>query len=564
MLGKSWEEDDHKRASSWFQNVRALAATGFVDSLGLASSSLGWEARLQLREKRYAPAIDLYLEQAASGDPSAVNSLRFAASAAMQRGARALRPLAAHPRAQRVITAYVISGCREPVIDVDGPLKEPILELAAKSSYLAPRITGWHTFKAPVQIWLESVEAAKIRDVDSAEQLALAAYQAGKMDMAQRWVLLSRSNSITAQWIQAKLLMRDGKINQAAAILARLSALFPTWSAETNRPARLESNLIVDAGYPYPGELWLSAPSEVLGELGALRVARREFSQALDALLRSNFYMDADYVAECVLTADELKTYVDRHWPGYSVADKEAEQAFSLQYADGAPGAHIRDLLARRLTRSERFDEARNYCSDRGLLIFDQYVQSLRLGRDQTNAPDARAKSLWQAAQLLIQNGWGFYAPATGPDWHYSWGLQGRTNPFEFGPSATNRLSLTNLSFLTPTDEERRRVSRNVAQPEKNFHYRYAALDLAWAAVELMPNNSDETARLLYTAGSWIKALDPKAADRFYKALVRRCGKTAIGAEADRKHWFPKLDANGNVLPPQPAPTTPETVLDQN
>src|SRR5258706_14538864 len=178
LLGKRWEEDHHKRASSWFQNVRALAAPGFVDILGLASSSLGWEARLQLGEERYAPAIDLYLEQAASGDPSAVNSLRFAASAAMQRGARALRPLAAHPRAQRVITAYVISGCREPVIDVDGPLKEPILELAAKSSYLAPRITGWHTFKAPVQIWLESVEAAKIRDVDSAEQLALAAYQA--------------------------------------------------------------------------------------------------------------------------------------------------------------------------------------------------------------------------------------------------------------------------------------------------------------------------------------------------------------------------------------------------
>ena len=54
-----------------------------------------------------------------------------------------------------------------------------------------------------------------------------------------------------------------------------------------------------------------------------------------------------------------------------------------------------------------------------------------------------------------------------------------------------------------------------------------------------MPDNSAETAHLLWMAGTWIKYADPKAADRFYKALVRRCGQTPLGREADRRRWLP-------------------------
>ena len=36
--------------------------------------------------------------------------------------------------------------------------------------------------------WLAAVEAAGVRDVESAQELALAAYQAGDMDAAQRWI----------------------------------------------------------------------------------------------------------------------------------------------------------------------------------------------------------------------------------------------------------------------------------------------------------------------------------------------------------------------------------------
>ena len=113
-------------------------------------------------------------------------SLRWAASRSLGQGASALRELAAHPRAQRVITAYVISGgWAKPPHDIDGTVKETTLRMmekaASKATFLSATKPSWHTFKRPVLLWLEAVEAANVKDIDSAEQLALAAYQAGEM-----------------------------------------------------------------------------------------------------------------------------------------------------------------------------------------------------------------------------------------------------------------------------------------------------------------------------------------------------------------------------------------------
>ena len=58
----------------------------------------------------------------------------------------------------------------------------------------------------------------------------------------------------------------------------------------------------------------------------------------------------------------------------------------------------------------------------------------------------------------------------------------------------------------------------------------------------MMPEQTDRTARRFCIAGRWLCVRDDQAADRFYKALVRRCGKTALGKKADKLRWFPKLD----------------------
>lgn len=90
-------------------------------------------------------------------------------------------------------------------------------------------------------------------------------------------------------------------------------------------------------------------------------------------------------------------------------------------------------------------------------------------------------------------------------------------------------------------EEQRLAPATDDVQPLLRFHYRYRAAALAWEAAEQMPDNTEETARVLCTAGTWLKYRDPQAADRFYKALVNRCRQTVLGQEADRLRWFPNL-----------------------
>ena len=113
---------------------------------------------------------------------------------------------------------------------------------------------------------------------------------------------------------------------------------------------------------------------------------------------------------------------------------------------------------------------------------------------------------------------------------------------FEDTEASSVRAGQVNGALLTkPSDGERQRLAaQNSNQPQRRWHYRYVAVDLAWEAAQLFPNETDELVRLFCEAGGWIKAQDPKGADKFYKALVRRCGSTALGKEADRLRWFPR------------------------
>jgi hypothetical protein len=59
----------------------------------------------------------------------------------------------------------------------------------------------------------------------------------------------------------------------------------------------------------------ISPRQHVLGEIGVLRITQREYTEALDCFLQGSFWADAAYIAEGVLTVDELKGYIDREWP---------------------------------------------------------------------------------------------------------------------------------------------------------------------------------------------------------------------------------------------------------
>ena len=529
MLGTLWEKEDPDKAVEYCQMTRDFEKRGMADSIGLATAALGLEARVELRRGHFKQALELYLKQYAAGDGSAVVSLRWAAGEALTAGGDELGVIAAAPNERSVVTAYLICGER------DG-------ERFATSGTVAT---------SSIAAWLKAVEAAGVKDVESAERLALAAYQAGEFELAQRWIKRAHNTPVT-QWLQAKLYLRAGKVAPAAALFVQLADRLPVVpESEATNSTEFVDSLYIPTGGRYAHELDNSAARvRVVAELGVLKLSRGEFAQALDALLRSAFWQDAAYVAERVLTTDELKTYVDQNWPigeGHTNAAPIDDSSPTLM-PHGYWG-EIRYLLARRLTRELRSREAREYFPTKLQASFDELVVALNAGWNESSPAAQRAHALFVAAKIARTNGMELLGTELAPDWHI--------NDGNFDEGLTWQVRVTNSLAAVASvasEEEIQRASRPQADPEERFHYRYQAAFLAWEAAKLMPDNADETARVLCTAGTWLKGRDPKTADMFYKALVRRCRQTAIGAQADRMRWFPILDAAGNPKPYQPHP----------
>ncbi len=501
MLGRNAGHTD--KAIDYYKKVRVLAEQGFADSLGLAEASLGWEARARWKQGDFVRAIELYIEQLAAGDPTAAYSLEFVIPMALQEDDKVLQQLAVSSIAQRIVTAYVISRDRW-------------------------EFDQWETTTIASRRWLEAVERAGIKDVASAERLALAAYQAGEMDQAERWIRRAPANCSTAQWIKSKLLLRAGKVNEAAALLARISKYFPT-TEPTNSASKLEQNLYGVSGVA-PGR-------QLMGELGTLRLSRGEYTQALDALLASGYWTDAAYVAERVLSPDELKRYVDTHWPKIIISGTNDMNGGEIdsELSPSTISRNLRYLLARRLTRISRGNEAIEYYPDDQQPAFKLLVSALQRSYDQNGPKEDRAHAFWEAARIVRTNGMELLGTEVEPDW----ALYGGS--YDLGNVGVYRSTFSETNKVRPSADELNRLKKYEADPGLRFHYRYIAADLGWQAAQLLPNNTDETARILCEAGTWIKYLNPKAADKYYKALVRRCRRTALGEEADRIRWFPDL-----------------------
>ncbi len=528
MLGKTCPAEESDKALAWFEQVRTLATGGFADSVGLAAASIGWEAQVHLSRKSFLKAIELYLEQAAQEDATAAQSLRIAARAALD-DAEALPGLAKHPQARRVITAFAISD-RSTHWDDD------------PDSHANQRVARW----------LEAIEAADVTDVEAAEALALAAYRSGQMETAQRWIKRSKPTPVT-QWLQAKLCLRDGKVNQAAVLLAKVARAFPEDdSTDSDERKSLAENVFVLGS----DDLDVRPRRQILAELGVVKLSRREYTEALDCLLRAGFRIDAAYVAERVLTLEELKSYVDRSWPETNAVEKDEDHKPDW---DGTSAKtlrpRIRYLLARRLVRA--CEPARDYFPEEWRARHDELMAALKIGETESLPNEQRADGWWRAAKLIREHGLELLGTEVEPDWHIHGGN------YEDGVKVSDRTDAAGVKAVAATADELARARRHNADPETRFHYRYQAAFVALQAADLLPSNSEEKARILCTAGAWLKGRDPETADIFYKKLVRTCRKTAIGDAADRKRWFPILDEAGNLIQQTRLPPDQRDVISQ-
>jgi hypothetical protein len=514
MLGRSLLESDPGEAVSWFARLRELAGAGFADSLGLAAASVGWEARAELGRGGYERATELYLTQLATGDDTAVTSLELTASRIVTAGV--LARAAAHPQARQLVTAYVLSR--------------------GESS---PSRPGTWSARLAEQ-WLDALEQTQGTGVADADRLAAVAYQSGDLARTARWLAVAPPDSPIGGWLRAKLLLRDGKLDAAAAQLAQVSHSFPRLA----RSSALQEDWYIE----YDDYEILRPASEAIRiEAGILQLARRQYVEALDALLRARLWTDTAYVAERVLTPGELTAYVDRDWPPTAVQEPKAgERSWWPSQTPERLGARLRHLLARRLARLGRFADARAYMPARFVTDLDAYAAALEAGRDRrrpADGPDSRAVALWQAARIARESGMELLGTELSPD---AYVYEGN---FDIEAGGVDAKSRAKGPLTAASADEQARAARHLLRPERRFHYRFVAADLAWRAAALMPDQDPRTAKVLWSAGSWLKERAPKDADRFYKALVRRCGRTPLGQEADRLRWFPAVDPADGARP---------------
>lgn len=106
MIGKSYVFEAPAEAIAWFRRTRELAAAGFADSLGLANSSIGWEAYSELELGNHPRSLRLYLEHKAAGDPTSEGSLDSVSRSALEAPLDRLVAYARDPIMRPVITRH--------------------------------------------------------------------------------------------------------------------------------------------------------------------------------------------------------------------------------------------------------------------------------------------------------------------------------------------------------------------------------------------------------------------------------------------------------------------------
>jgi hypothetical protein len=249
-----------------------------------------------------------------------------------------------------------------------------------------------------------------------------------------------------------------------------------------------------------------------------------------------------------VLTADELKKYVDEHCP----AAAPKQKADDVSPPDN--NTRMRWMLARRLVRDDRYAEAHGYFPKEQQPVLDRYVAVLK-DADDTKLPKLqRARALFTAAWIARHDGMEIMGTEVEPDGFVSEGdfdpgqvdterTEGARIVTEYDEAKKREVEIRKpvKLFIGVTAEEKQRIEKNRPHPTTRFHYRWVASALAWKAAGLMPDGSEELADVLNCGGNWIKDRDEKGADKFVQAIERRCAKTEIGRATLKKHWFTDL-----------------------
>ena len=541
MLGKTaLKAQDYPAAAQWFEKTRELAKAGFADSLGLAADSYGWEGRAEWKQDHPEKAAPFFLTQLALGDPSAVVSLK-----AMIPDRDPIEGMLNYgPKSAEDFSSWTDQQKKEEeqkeVAKLKAAVQDPllrrlvtvhILATASSNDYFSEDEKGAAANRC--KRWLDIIKQANISRVEDAEYLGWVAYNDGDYKAAAHWLELTKGDSGTALWLKAKLLRRAGKLDEAASAMDKAWQNLMTGPAY-KEPAGMHEEMGRYESFPEGGHWGWGQSSS--GDLGGLRLARGDFVQSLDTFMKGHLWNDAAFVAERVLTANELKQYVDGQPP--SEPSKEGEDY----------NVKLKYLLGRRLVREDRYADAATYLQPPYDKVLDKYVKALKDGANEKLSKTDRAHAWFTAAWIARYDGMELMGTEVAPDGFVESGQlempdiakQRRSGVYQTVSYDTkgNEKKKNIPIVLKASPKELQRLSANKIEPDLRFHYRLIAGALAIKAAALLPDNSEELANVINEAGMWVKDRDEKTGNNYYQIIDRRCPKTEIGKTDRAKHWF--------------------------
>ncbi|NUM56495.1 MAG: hypothetical protein HUU46_22920 [Candidatus Hydrogenedentes bacterium] len=513
---------DTNEAAAHYDMTRDLAKAGFDDPLNLAGESIGWQAKMDLNNGNIVAAIHGYAQPFLNPDsPAMPDYISLGVACAIALETTAVLPEAVQDDVCRIaISTYVVSH--------------------PDSRNLAKK-------------WLEAVSRAGLKgEMAHADLLAFTAYQLGDFETASRWIETIVSPTPYSKWVQSKLLLRQGQIDDAVALLRELVG---------SESEYLDRVLYDESGLDGPQ----TGPRDhVSGELGVLLLGQKEYVEALDLFVHNGHHLDAAYVAERVLTTEELRSYVDARKDDNAVNGPVARNSHAFGYS-----CSLKDLLGRRLAREGRWEEAFRYLPPGPKEDAERLSAAIRDGRPdegpattqsawgwfigvqpRTVVDRVRAKRLSEAASVVRTSGMEILGTQVEPDWYAFEGnfelpgagphrIAGNLN--ESYVSSIAQISPQLINVLVASEDERDRYRLNAPQPNHRFHYRYTAAELMWQSALNLPDNDIETMRALYTGGKYLLSMDDyRAANKFYRSLVWRNLNMPYAQLADRTRWFPE------------------------
>lgn len=434
-----------------------------------------------------------------------------------------------------------------------------LIEMAAdsrgwESGHVQPRSESFS-----LTPWLESFEKAGIRDQREAVLLAWTTYNAAKFSEARRWLSLAPADDVNALALRGKLAAMRGDRRETERHFKQIAQSLPTPEKSARVAWRRAQS---DEWFPLTTQNYDAVRQHLLlADYGVAQVARNDFAGALQTFLRTDYWLDAAYIAERLLSVEELLTLSRSgrlpkleklHVPDDASAggplrvSRLEAKYYGSWSAENAPEPFTY-LVARRLAREGFIKDACKLLPDDLAIALRRYSDEVQRSKNTRLSREQRANALWMAAQLQRQLGMELFGFETGPD--HAW----CSGSFDLGSFATDRgrkfwhsewetLDRVRHTPVFPaTSDELWRAKHYGPLIERRFHYRHTAADLAWRAAALMPDDDEETAKVLAIAGSWLKTREPKDADRFYKALVLRNPSVPLAQDADHRRWFPPV-----------------------